>query len=61
MVIRVVLDANALVSGFPATSETMANLIEHWRAGTFELVVSEHIINEVTGPGPNHIGGPGSR
>lgn len=45
--IRAVLDANILVSGFPASSGITAALIDHWRAGTFQLVTSEHIIDEV--------------
>jgi putative PIN family toxin of toxin-antitoxin system len=47
-VIRVVLDANVIVSGFPASRGTMAELVDQWRAGTFQLVVSEHIIDEVS-------------
>lgn len=46
--IRAVFDANVLVSGFPAASGTMANLIDHWRAGIFQLVISDHIIAEVS-------------
>ncbi len=45
--IRVVLDANVLVSGFPATSGLLAELINRWRDGQFSLVLSEHILNEV--------------
>lgn len=46
--IRAVLDANVLVSGFPAASGTLAELIDHWRAGEFQLVTSQHIIGEVS-------------
>lgn len=45
--IRAVLDANIIVSGFPASSGTLAALIEHWRAGQFRIVVSYHIMREV--------------
>ena len=45
--IRAVLDANVLVSGFPAPSGTMSKLIDHWRSDTFQLVISHHIIDEV--------------
>jgi putative PIN family toxin of toxin-antitoxin system len=48
-VIRAVLDANVLVSGFAASSGTMAELIDHWRSGVFQLVTSRHIIAEVRG------------
>lgn len=47
--IRAVLDANVIVSGFPAASGTVADLIDLWRAGTFELVTSRHIIDEFAG------------
>lgn len=46
--IRAVLDANVLVSGFPAASGTMADLIDRWRVGVFQLVSSQHIIDEVS-------------
>lgn len=46
--IRAVLDANVLVSGFPAASGTLAVLIDLWRAERFRLVVSQHIIDEVS-------------
>ena len=45
--IRAVLDANILVSGFPAATGTVAMLIDRWRAGEFLLVVSQHILDEV--------------
>jgi putative PIN family toxin of toxin-antitoxin system len=46
-VIRAVLDANVLVSGFPARSGTPATLIERWLRREFELVLSLHIIERV--------------
>jgi uncharacterized protein len=46
-VIRAVLDANALVSAFPASVGALAELIDRWRAGQFALVVSEPILAEV--------------
>lgn len=48
LLIRAVLDANILVSGFPAATGIAATLIDHWRVGTFQLVTSLHIIDEVT-------------
>lgn len=48
MIIRVVFDANALVAGLPAASGTLAELVDHWRAGHFHLVVSSHLLAEVT-------------
>lgn len=42
-----VLDANVLVSGIPAKSGTLASLIDLWRAKEFEVVISQHIIDEV--------------
>ena len=45
--IRVVLDANVFVSGFPASAGTLPALIDRWRAGAFQLVASEPILTEV--------------
>ncbi len=45
--IRAVLDANALVSGFPASTGTFAEIVDRWRTGAFRLVVSQHILDEV--------------
>lgn len=45
--IRAVVDANALVSAFPASAGTLAELVDRWRSGQFELVLSEHILTEV--------------
>jgi putative PIN family toxin of toxin-antitoxin system len=44
---RVVFDANVLVSGMPASAGTMFALIEHWLSGDIQLVTSQHIIDEV--------------
>ncbi len=44
---RVVFDANVFVAGIPARSGTLGTLIERWRAGTFQVIVSQHIIDEV--------------
>jgi putative PIN family toxin of toxin-antitoxin system len=44
-VIRAVLDANVIVSGFAANSGTPAALIERWVIGEFVLVLSEHILD----------------
>jgi putative PIN family toxin of toxin-antitoxin system len=48
-VIRAVLDANIFVSGFPARAGVLAELIDRWRAGSYGLVVSQHILDEVAG------------
>lgn len=45
--IRVVFDANVIVSGLPAATGPLADIIDHWRTGNIRLIVSEHIINEV--------------
>lgn len=45
--IRAVLDANVLVSGFPASGGIPATLIERWLQREFELVLSLHIIERV--------------
>jgi uncharacterized protein len=49
-VIRVVLDANILASGFAGIGNlesTPGQIMRLWRAGKFELIVSEHLRNEV--------------
>lgn len=45
--IRAVLDANALVAGFLATTGTLAAIVDRWRAGAFGLVVSQHLLDEL--------------
>ena len=44
----IVLDANVLAPGFVGTASASVRLIEMWRAGTFVLVVSDHLLSEVT-------------
>ncbi len=43
-----VLDTNVLVSAFPAHGTVPAMLIDAWREGAFHLVISEHILEELT-------------
>lgn len=43
-----VLDTNVLVSAFPAHGTVPALLIDAWREGIYHLVVSEHILAELT-------------
>jgi putative PIN family toxin of toxin-antitoxin system len=43
----VVLDTNVLAPGFVGATSTSARLIHLWRAGRFELVVSEHLLGEL--------------
>jgi putative PIN family toxin of toxin-antitoxin system len=45
-VIRVCLDVNVLVSGFPAGNGVPAELIERWLGREFDLILSEHILTE---------------
>ncbi len=45
--IRVVFDANVLVSGFPTVSGPIPELLDKWRAEDIQLVISRHIIGEV--------------
>jgi putative PIN family toxin of toxin-antitoxin system len=46
-VIVAVLDTSVLVSAFPAQGTVPAMLIDAWRQGTYQLVVSEHILEEL--------------
>jgi predicted nucleic acid-binding protein len=46
-VIHAVLDVNVLVSGFPASTNAPALIINRWRAGQFQVAVSQHILAEV--------------
>jgi putative PIN family toxin of toxin-antitoxin system len=46
-VIRAVLDATTIVAAFPAPAGTLAALMDHWKAGLFSLVISEHLLAEV--------------
>lgn len=44
---RIVLDANVLAPAFLGTTSNSVRLINLWRRGVYELVVSEHLINEL--------------
>ncbi|MDX6452563.1 MAG: uncharacterized protein QOH16_2612 [Gaiellaceae bacterium] len=44
---RTVLDANVLVAALLSPSGTPATLIVRWLAGDYELVVSEHLLEEL--------------
>lgn len=47
---RVVLDTNILVSGFASfkhPNRAPTRILRYWRAGLFELCVSDHILAEV--------------
>jgi predicted nucleic acid-binding protein len=46
-VIRAVLDANVLAPAFANPTATAGRLLALWQAGSFALVVSEHIIAEL--------------
>ena len=43
---KVTLDANVLVSGLTSTG-TPSSIVDLWLLGTFELILSEHILNGV--------------
>jgi putative PIN family toxin of toxin-antitoxin system len=43
-----VLDTNVLVVGFTGRETPPGQLMHAWRAGFFHLVISEHIITELT-------------
>lgn len=43
-----VLDTNVLVSAFPAHGTVPAILIDAWRQGAYHLVISEHILEELS-------------
>jgi len=42
-----VFDANVLAPGFAGTIGASVELIERWQSGAFELVVSEHLLEEL--------------
>lgn len=44
----VVLDTNVLAPGFVGHASTSVQLIHLWQAGAYELVVSEHLLGELT-------------
>jgi putative PIN family toxin of toxin-antitoxin system len=49
-VIRAVLDTNVLAAGIVGVdvlTSTPGELIRRWRIGQFDLVISDHILNEV--------------
>jgi putative PIN family toxin of toxin-antitoxin system len=47
--ITAVVDTNVLASGFASSSHSSlpAQIIDAWRAGSYTLVVSEHILDEL--------------
>jgi uncharacterized protein len=45
--IKVVVDTNIWISSLIASSKTAARLVDEWRAGKFELVVSEQQVLEL--------------
>jgi putative PIN family toxin of toxin-antitoxin system len=45
--IRVVLDVNVIVSGFPAPNGIPGILVRRWLRGNFEVIVSDHILSGV--------------
>jgi len=44
---RITLDANVLAPGFISQTSASARLIDLWRTGTFELILSEHVLQEL--------------
>lgn len=44
---RVVLDTNVLAPAFVGTASASVRLLDLWRAGAYELVVSEHLLAEL--------------
>jgi putative PIN family toxin of toxin-antitoxin system len=44
---RITLDANVLAPGFTSQASASARLVDLWRAGAFELIVSEHVLQEL--------------
>ena len=48
MTTRVVLDANVLAPGFVGSASASVGLINLWRSGVYELVVSTHLLSELT-------------
>jgi predicted nucleic acid-binding protein len=45
-VIRVLLDANVLAPGFLDSVSASTYLIDLWQQGVYELVVSDHLLEE---------------
>jgi putative PIN family toxin of toxin-antitoxin system len=46
-VTRVTLDANVLAPGLTSSGSASSRLIDYWRSGSIELVISEHILSEL--------------
>ncbi len=44
----VVLDANVLAPGFVGSGSVSVRLIDLWRAGGYDLVLSEHLLGELS-------------
>jgi putative PIN family toxin of toxin-antitoxin system len=44
---RVVLDTNVLAPGLVGSTSASARLIDVWRSGAYELIVSEHLLSEL--------------
>ena len=44
---RVLLDANVLAPGFTSQGSASTKLVSLWRAGVFELILSEHLLREL--------------
>ena len=44
---RITLDANVLAPGFTSQGSASARLINQWRAGAYELVLSAHVLREL--------------
>jgi len=47
-VIRAVIDPGVLIAGLIAPSGVTAGIIRAWQQGVFELVVSPHLLDELT-------------
>jgi uncharacterized protein len=45
--VRAVLDPNVLISGVVSRAGAPAGVLERWRAGAFELVISEALLSEL--------------
>jgi putative PIN family toxin of toxin-antitoxin system len=44
---RITLDANVLAPGFTSHGSASARLVDLWRDGAFELILSEHVLQEL--------------
>jgi predicted nucleic acid-binding protein len=44
---RITLDANVLASGFASRTSASARLLSACRAGIFQIIVSDHVVQEV--------------